>query len=119
MVQVQEPEYEELYGPERMRYQTQEMKFYRDVQHIIDLQCPTHKKLLEPNNYGYIMYEAMIPMQIERRLRLAANIGTTELLKVRLPGERLVGVSLDYILQEQASRGVVDLTGERSFVPDA
>lgn len=57
-------------------------------------------------------------IQLATRLRLAANIGTTELLKVKLPGGRLVGISLDYILQEQTSRGVVDLTGERSLLVD-
>jgi hypothetical protein len=54
-------------------------------------------------------------LQLAGRLRMVSEVN--ELLVLRLPGGLMVRVSLDYILQEQVGRGIVDLTGERSYIP--
>jgi hypothetical protein len=51
---------------------------------------------------------------LDRRISLAR--GVHDLIALRLPGGVVVRVSIDYILQENVRKGVVDLTGQTSHI---
>jgi hypothetical protein len=53
-------------------------------------------------------------LMLDRRVSLA--LGVHDLIPMRLPGGVVIRVSIDYILQENVRKGIVDLTGQTSHI---